>query len=246
MSHFLHFISHWYHWLSIGTLAPSKIWLTVALGIGILTAVTPITWLWTRLFATYIHETGHALFAIFTGRKVKSMKINQDSSGSTLHAGLEGAVFSRFLTALAGYPGPALAGWVMMVAIANQHARYALGAFIVVVMGLALIQHSLRGWLVTIVILSVCWGLTLVNSYWMQMGITLVAGYLLAASPRTIVELRKFDRQSKKHQVEQPGVHSDAQALAQMTGIGVLFWELIFLGSCLSLFYFTLTSIGIL
>jgi len=80
----------------------------------------------------------------------------------------------------------------------------------------------------------------------MQMGITLVAGYLLAASPRTIVELRKFDRQSKKHQVEQPGVHSDAQVLTQMTGIGVLFWELIFLGSCLSLFYFTLTSIGIL
>ena len=173
------------------------------------------------------------------------MKINRDSSGSTLHAGLEGAVFSRFITALAGYPAPAIVGWAMIVAVSNQHARYALGAFIVVVMGLALIQHSLRGWLLTIIILGACWGLTLLSDYWMQMMMVLVAGYLLAASPRTIIELRKFDRQSKNNRVVEEGIHSDAQALAMMTGLGALFWEIVFFTLCLALLYYSLRSIGI-
>lgn len=245
MSAFLHTLTQWFHWLSLDTRQPDKLWLTVSMAVGIILAVTPATWMLTRLFATYIHETGHALFALLTGRKVKSMKINKDSSGSTLHAGLEGAVFSRFITALAGYPAPAVAGWAMIVAIGNQHARYALGAFIVVTVGLALIQHSLRGWILTIVILASCWGLTLISDYWMQVILALVAGYLLAASPRTIIELRKYDKQSKNKVTLEDGIHSDAQVLAEMTGLGALFWEIVFLTLCLALFYWSLGSIGV-
>ena len=245
MSGFIQSITHWVHWLSLETVKPTRLWLSLALLTGILVAIIPQSWLLTRLFATYIHEAGHALFALFTGRRVKSMKINEDSSGSTLHAGLESAVFSRFLTALAGYPAPALAGWAIITAVATQHARYALGAFIVVIMGLALIQHSLRGWIVTLVALSICWGLTLTASYWMQLAITLVAGYLLAASPRTIVELRKFDKQFKKSKNIEGGIHSDAQVLAAMTGVGALFWEMVFLVLCFALFYWALGSLGI-
>lgn len=239
------FFSNWFSWLSVATNKPGTLWILTALILGAIIAVTPRTWLHTRLFATYIHEAGHAVIAIVTGRKVKSMRIEGDSSGSTLHAGLQNAVFSRFLTALAGYPAPAIVGWAMIVSITSGHARYALGALFLVVLSLALLQHSLRGLAVTFIILAVSWGLTLVNNFIMQMIICLVAGYLLIASPRTIVELHKVGRQRKHALGEENPLHSDAQALADMTGLGVLIWEFLFMTACLALIWFSLVRLGI-
>lgn len=240
------FFASWFSWLSVSTNRPETVWILIALTLGAVIAITPRTWFYTRLFATYIHEAGHAVIAILTGRRVKSMRIEGDSSGSTLHAGLEGAVFSRFLTALAGYPAPAIVGWAMIVNITSGHARYALGALFLVVLSLALLQHSLRGLTVTLVILIVSWGLTLVDDFLMQMVISSVSGYLFVASPRTIIELHKVGRQRKHATKQESQSHSDAQALANMTGLGVLVWEFLFMTACLGLLWLSLGRLGII
>lgn len=204
-------------------LAPA--WAVLALaGVGAVAASHPIVWARTRLLATWVHEAGHALAAILTGRTVTGMRVERDASGVTHHVGAERGL-GRVLTAAAGYPAPALTGAVVLLLAGTGRPHAAVGLLLAVTVALLPLQRSLRAFaasltLVGALLIVAVWAPTL-DTY----ALAFLAGYLVAASPRTIVELHRVRQQERGLD----GQHSDADTLAGLTGIPALMWEGVFL-----------------
>lgn len=205
----------------------SPVWILAVTVVGAMLAATPQVWRYTRLFATYVHEAGHAVVAILTGRRVTKIRLEADTSGTTEHVGQRG--LSRLLTAFAGYPAPALAGWGVLAAILHGYPRWAIAGFAVLALLLALVQHSWRGWVITLIMLGGVWLLVPFSDSLPSLVLALIAGYLLMASPRTVVELHLIRR---RHVREMGEFHSDADSLTTYTGIPAGFWEVLFLAAC--------------
>jgi hypothetical protein len=217
-----------WHWVSTPIQVAAPIWVLTATVLGAGLAATPAVWKLTRLFATYVHEAGHAVIAVLTGRRVTKIRLEADTSGTTEHVG-ERYGIGRLLTAFAGYPAPALAGWGVIAAILHGYPRWAIAGFGLLALLLALVQRSWRGWLITLIMLGGVWLLAPFSDSIPSVVLALIAGYLLMASPRTVVELHLLRR---RHLREMGEVHSDADSLASHTGIPAGFWEVLFLAAC--------------
>lgn len=200
--------------------------LLAGIAVGVVIVVLRSTWMATRLLATYIHEAGHALMALLTFRRVLRIRLDADSGGSTLHEGGRG--LGLILTTLAGYPAPAFAGWGICVALMHGWQRFAVLTLIAVVVLLALFQHSWRGWVVGLAVTFLSLVIIGLPDVAGAVVLAALAGYFFAASPRTIIELRRYRRSAKELNLTQ---HSDADALASLIGIPALVWEAVFLGA---------------
>lgn len=77
----------------------------------------PVIGKYFRVVDTMIHETAHALMAVFTSGKVISINLFSDTSGSTLTKSPN--KFSQILVALAGYPVSSLVALLMMYLITS-------------------------------------------------------------------------------------------------------------------------------
>lgn len=205
----------------------------LALLVGGFIAAFPSTWKYTRLLATWVHEASHALAAILTGRRVRSMSVHADTSGVTEHVGRERGL-GRMLTTMAGYPGPALVGLALVSAVAAERLNYALAGLLILSILLLPIQRSWRGlWLTvlvgTVMIVTINFGN---DPKLVSYGTLILAGYLLVASPRTIIELHgvRKDAKSAPPTTEEgdDSAHSDADALAAQTFLPAIVWEAIF------------------
>lgn len=203
---------------------PSWLFLA-ALAVGVAVAAHPLTWRATRLLATWFHETGHAVIALATGRNVSAIRLDAGSGGVTEHVGAARGV-GRILTAFAGYPTPALAGTLMLWAVLTRHGTWAAAGLALAVAAMLPFQRSWRGLGVTAVLVASLWGLTVLDGTWAAVALVGLAGYLLAASPRTIVELHR----ARRSQAATDGRHSDADTLAGLTGMPAVGWEIIFMG----------------
>lgn len=226
----MNWIIDFWSWLTATVPVAPVVWLVVLFLVGCAAAATPPVWHLTRLFATYVHEAGHAVVAILTGRRVTRIRLEADTSGTTEHIGAANG-FGRFITAFAGYPAPALAGWGIVVALSDDKPRWVLAGFALLAVGLLLLQRSWRGWLVTLVVGFSVYLLNLAGSEWASLGLALTAGYLLIASPRTVIELHLIRRRAKANLLV--GGHSDADALASQTGLPPIVWEILFMIVCI-------------
>ena len=74
-----------------------------------LVVLVPGTWRIARHLLTIVHEGGHATAALVSGRKLSGIKLHADTSGLTVSRGRPRGP-GMMLTAIAGYPAPALAG----------------------------------------------------------------------------------------------------------------------------------------
>jgi hypothetical protein len=82
------------------------------LGFTLIITRIPVLGKYFRVVDTMIHETAHALMAVFTSGKVISINLFADTSGSTLTKSPN--KFSQVLVALAGYPISSLIALLMM------------------------------------------------------------------------------------------------------------------------------------
>lgn len=87
-----------------------------------------------RLFATFVHEGGHALATILTGNSVQSLTVSPDGSGEVYSLGT--GLFSGLLISSAGYLGTTLFGAGLLAWIrygfSSRIALYASAAFVAV------------------------------------------------------------------------------------------------------------------
>ena len=86
--------------------------LVAIVAVAALLSVPRVTWRWFGLFATLVHELGHAFAAVLSGRVVHGIRIRRNHSGDAMSSG-RGA-FGTVLSGVFGYPAPAIVGAALL------------------------------------------------------------------------------------------------------------------------------------
>ncbi len=201
-------------------LEPLIAWLTVAAAAVIV--VFPPMWRLARHVITIVHEGGHGIVAVLSGRRLGGIRLHSDTSGLTVSRGRPtgpGMIF----TLLAGYPAAALLGlgaaWLLSLG-------YDVGLLWALLVLLALLLIQIRNWfglwsvaVTGAVVFSVSWfGSPQVQGVFALL-VTLV---LLFGSLRTSFELQ----QSRSRR---GGSSSDADQLTRLTHLPGIFWVAVFI-----------------
>ena len=210
--------------------------------IGALVAIFPFTWRFTRIVATYFHESGHALSTVLTGNRVRKIRLEADTSGATYWTGNAGRI-KQSIIAFCGYPAPAITGWFTMWCVRTGHQNWTIAVAMGIATFFALVQRSIRGWALTLLVIGASIAYIRVphtDQIVESVAIFLcgLAGFLLLASPRTIIELNRIRRRTPKG-----SRHSDSDALSRLTKLPAVFWEFIFLVFCGVLIWFSLFTL---
>ena len=169
-----------------------------------------------RLFGTFVHELSHGMAALATGGSFQRFVVNPDLSGMAWSAG-----GTRWVVASAGYIGSALCGAVLILLGRFLSARillFAIGA--VLALSCLLFVRNGFGALAGIALAAL---LILAARYlrepWSEGLLLLIALQTLLDGFGAIIDL--FARSL------QPGTHTDADTLAQLSGLPAPFWALI-------------------
>ncbi len=195
---------------------PALLVLVTALVALVVVAFRPL-WRVARNAITIAHEGGHALVALLTGRKLRGIRLEFDTSGLTLSAGRPTGP-GMMLTLLAGYLAPSLIGlagawilggnritlllWVAVVLLLLMliNIRNVFGAVSVVITG--------------VIVFAVSWYASpQVQAAFAYAGVW----FLLIGGVRPVGELQRLRSRGRMPE-------SDADQLAYITHVPAIFW----------------------
>lgn len=188
---------------------------------ALLAVAVDVVWRHARGVVTIVHEGGHAVAALLTGRRLTGIRLHSDTSGLTLSVGKPrgpGMVF----TALAGYVSPSLVGLLGVVLLALDQVTVMLWAGVVVLACMLVMVRNLYGVLSLVVTGAVVLGVSLRGSPDVQAAFAYgMTWFLLLGAVRPVHELRRQRRRG-------PGVNTDADQLARLTSVPASVWVLVF------------------
>lgn len=194
----------------------------VAAAIALLFVFWLPLWGLSRHLVTLVHEGGHALAALLTGRRLNRITLHSDTSGLTVSSGKPTGP-GMAVTAAAGYTAPAIVGLILAALIGINKPGLALSAALIV---LALMLLHIRNWfgLLVIVIAGAFTAILVVlpNSTAQQAAALLLAWFLLLAAPRPVLEMWAQRRRTRSRS-------SDADILARVTHLPAIVWAGFFL-----------------
>jgi hypothetical protein len=181
-------------------------------------------WRRTRMLATIVHEAGHALAALLTGRRLAGIRLHTDTSGLTVSRGPSRGP-GMVATLLAGYPAPAVLGVATAAVLGTGRSVgflwLLLGALVLVLLQI----RNLYGVLVVLLVGGALGAATwTLDAVLLSRLAHLLCWVLLLAAPRPVVELVATGRH--------PG--SDAGQLARLTRVPERMWQLLFLAVTLA------------
>jgi hypothetical protein len=198
--------------------------LVVLTGLAALAVVvTDGIWRRARNVITLVHEAGHALAALLTGRRLKGIRLHSDTSGLTLSVGRPDGP-GMVVTAAAGYLSPSLLGLCGVAVLAAGLVTVTLWITTGLLAAMLLLIRNVYG--VFSVLLT---GATVGLVAWyapadVQAGFGhAVTWFLLAGAVRPVVELQRLRRRGAAW-------HSDADQLARLTGAPGGLWVALFAG----------------
>jgi hypothetical protein len=198
---------------------PWVVALTALIGLGLV--ALPRIWALTRHASTIVHEGGHAVVALLTGRRLAGIRLHSDSSGVTVSVGRpRGPGMVAMLAA--GYLAPALLG---LGAAALLHTGRVVALLWLLVALLALILLQVRNWFGAWSVL-VSGGVVFAVTWWLPATVQAAFGYavtwfLLFAGPREVLSLYAARRGRRGRR----GVRgSDADQLARLTHVPAGLW----------------------
>jgi Peptidase M50B-like len=202
--------------------APTDAVVIGSAALAILLVGVPGLWRRSRYLVTVAHEAAHGLVAAASGRRLGGIRLHADTSGLLLSRGRASGP-GMFLTAAAGYVGPAVFGLGAAYLLREGHSVALLWAVLVLLaVVLILIRNWFGLWLVLAAGVGVFavswWGDALLQSWCAYVG----AWFLLVAAPRPVIELQAARRR-------QAAPNSDADTLARLSGIPGLIWVGVFL-----------------
>ncbi len=184
-------------------------------------ALLPWTWTATRHVVTLVHEAGHAVVAVLTGRRLSGIRLHRDTSGLTTSVGRPRGP-GMVATALAGYVAPSALGLGLAWLVATDRVPAALYAGLGV---LAVMLVFIRNWFGLLVVLASTAGVALLvwrSDAEVQEAAALVFTWLLLVGGlRTTVELWSTRRRSRSRT-------SDADVLARLTRVPAPLWNALF------------------
>ena len=184
--------------------------------------VLPPTWSVTRHLVTLVHEAGHAVVALLTGRRLNGIRLHTDTSGLTVSSGPPRGP-GMIATAAAGYLAPAALGLVSVVLVENDLTA---GALYVGLATLGLMLAFIRNWFGLLVVVAVSGAVALL--IWrapadvQDFAALTFAWFLLIAAPRTSIDLWSHRRRVRTRT-------TDADVLARLTFLPAPVWNLVFI-----------------
>lgn len=196
--------------------------LVLATGAGALVAVVvDVIWLRARHVVTIVHEGGHALAAVLTGRRLTGIKLHSNTSGLTLSVGRPTGP-GMVATAAAGYLSPSVVGLIGVVLLAFEQVTIMLWAGTVVLALMLIMVRNLYGALALVVTGAAVVGVSLFTEPEVQAAFAYaMTWFLLLGAVRPVNELRKQRRR-------QPGANTDADTLARITPLPASGWVGVF------------------
>lgn len=181
----------------------------------------PPLWAVMRHVVTLVHEAGHALVAVLTGRRLNGIRLHSDTSGLTVSSGKPRGP-GMLATAAAGYLAPAALGLGAAVLIERGRTSWAL---YLVLVTLAAMLVFIRNWfgLLVVVISGIAVGALIWRSpaNVQDFAALTFAWFLLIAAPRTTVDLWAHRRRTQTRT-------TDADVLARLTVLPAAIWNLFF------------------
>lgn len=185
-------------------------------------AFVPPLWAVTRHVATLVHEAGHAVVALLTGRRLNGIRLHSDTSGLTVSTGRASGP-GMIATAAAGYPAPSALGLAMIALVENGREVWALWGALAVLAAMVLFIRNWFGLLVLLVAGGVTAALTYRADGELQtFALLVLAWFLLIAGARTSVDLWGHRRRTASRT-------TDADILARLTVVPALVWNAVFL-----------------
>lgn len=128
----------------------APVWiLVVVLAMGVALATVPQLWRFFKYAITIVHEIGHAIAALLSGRRLSGIKINGDMSGATTSRGKPRGL-GMIWTTWWGYPFPSVVAWVLIWAVVGGWSKMALVAMIIVMAFVLLLSRSFNTLLVVL------------------------------------------------------------------------------------------------
>ncbi|HEY2998584.1 MAG TPA: M50 family metallopeptidase [Acidimicrobiales bacterium] len=193
-------------------------WLVVATGLGAFVAVAiDAVWRWARNVVTIVHEGGHAVAALLTGRRLTGIRLHSDTSGLTLSVGRPTGP-GMVVTAAAGYVSPPLVGLVGVALLAADQVTLMLWAAAAVLVAMLIMVRNLYGALVLLVVGGAVVAVSFYASPDLQAGFGYaITWFLLLGGVRPVGELWRQRR-------DRAGYVSDAAQLARLTHVPMTVW----------------------
>lgn len=193
-------------------------WLVALTGLGALAAVlVDAVWRWARSVVTIVHEGGHAVAALLTGRRLMGIRLHSDTSGLTLSAGRPSGP-GMVVTAAAGYVSPSLVGLAGVVLLAADQVTVMLWAGVAVLAGMLVMVRNAFGALTLVIVGGAVVAVSLYAPADVQAGFGYaMTWFLLIGAVRPVTELWRQRRGPQ-------GRASDAAQLARLTHVPVTLW----------------------
>lgn len=190
-------------------------------GIAALVVVlVPTIWLRLRIAVTLVHELGHAIVGVLSGRRFTGFVVRGDMSGHAVTVG-PARGFGRIATTWAGYPMPALVGLLMLWATSSGYAGRLLFALLVTLVAVLVFVRS-AGTFVTVLAAGAAIGALWWwrNDETQALALVTTGFVLLAGAWRHLGALASSSGRRDSG--------SDANVLRQLTGIPAIVWLLSF------------------
>ncbi|MFI5496480.1 M50 family metallopeptidase [Actinoplanes sp. NPDC051859] len=179
-------------------------------------------WRVARNAVTIAHEGGHALVALLTGRKLRGIRLEFDTSGLTLSAGRPtgpGMIF----TLLAGYIAPSLVGLGGAWLLGGNRITLLLWFTVLLLLLMLINIRNVFGAVSVVVTGGIVFAVSWYASAQVQAAFAYVGvWFLLFGGVRPVFELQKLRSRGRMRD-------SDPDQLAGLTHIPALFWVGVFL-----------------
>lgn len=194
-------------------------WWPVALAVAL--AFVPQAWGLTRHVVTLVHEAGHAIVAVATGRRLDGIRLHSDTSGLTFSTGRPTGP-GMIATAAAGYVTPSILGLGTLALVEHDRTVWALWLGIGV---LAAMLVFIRNWfgLLVVAIAGAAVGLLTyrADGAVQDFAVLTFSWFLLVAGPRTALDLWGHRRRVRSRT-------TDADILARLTHVPAPLWNALF------------------
>ena len=192
-------------------------------------SIPRVTWQQFGLFTTLVHELGHAVAGLLTGRTVTGIRIRRNHSGEALSTG-RGSI-GPVVSGVFGYPAPAIVGAAQLWSVFNGYTAIALFAGGVALVLTLLVIRNLFGVLVVLASAGVSAALWFFATAEQQSYALLALGTaLLVGSVRALATVIRVHTRGRGQLSS-----SDAYLLYKRTGVPSVVWLLLFtaaIGGC--------------
>jgi hypothetical protein len=189
-------------------------------GLALILVLSGAPWRLARNLVTIVHEAGHALVAVLVGRRLQGIQLHSDTSGVTVSRGKPTGP-GMALTALAGYPAPAVLGLGFAGLVAADQITALLIIAALLLLGVLVMVRNAYGVLTVVATAVGLAVLALVAGPSVQLWfVSLITWFLLLGGIRPVFELQTKRRRGRARD-------SDADQLARLTGVPAILWVLI-------------------